>query len=267
MRNDKNWFSVLVSILIIAFLMVLTVWTFNIVLRELNDSKWAFDYLKASAAAEAAGELALLKIKEKWYWYYEKVDLDVNDYSIVLSKNPNDKSKFKKMTEPLIWYDLNSKVNTYDGNLWVWEFDIIPLFYIDKTWEHKALNLSLSVKAGSDATKLTWNILWKDFWISWIWDFTSSTNWKWRFKNWLWEYVVEEKSISNFLTSSDSNYMILMNIDPNSNIEYNLSWDYFTLPRTNILATWKVGKYKQNLNIFLDNTKYLWRSRYSIYSN
>lgn len=267
MINNKKWFSVLVSVLIIAFLMVLTVWTFNIVLRELNDSKWAFDYLKASAAAEAAGELALLKIKEKWYWYYDKIDLDINDYSVVLSENPTDKSKFVKSRDPLIWYDLNSKVNSYDWNLGVWEFDIIPLFYIDKSWEYKAINLTLSVKSGSDSSKLTWNILWKDFWISWIWGFSSSTNWKWRFKNWLWEYVVEEKQIWNFLSNSDSNYLILMNIDPNSNIEYNLSGDYFTLPRTNILATWKVGKYKQNLSIFLDNTEYLWRSRYSIYSN
>ena len=267
MKHNKNWFSVLVSILIIGFLMVLTVWTFNIVLRELNDSKWAFDYLKAFAAAEAAWELALLEIKEKWYWYYDKIDLDVNDYSVILSKNPTDKTKFKKSIDPLIWYDLNSKVNNYDWSLETWEFDIIPLFYIDKTWEHKAINISLSVKPGFDSTKLTWNILWKDFWISWIWDFTNSSTWKWRFKNALWEYVVEEKQIWSFLSSSDSNYLILMNIDPSSKIEYNLQWDYFTLPRINILASWKIGKYKQNLNIFLDNTEYLWRSRYSIYSN
>jgi hypothetical protein len=141
------------------------------------------------------------------------------------------------------------------------------LFYLDNNWEHKVRNISLNVKTWSDESKLTWNILWNDYWISWIGNFTSSTTGKWRFKNWLWEYVTLEKQVWNFLSSSDSNYLILMNIDPNNIIEYELSWDYFTKPRTNILASWKVWKYKQNLNIFLDNTEYLWRSRYSIYSN
>jgi hypothetical protein len=269
MKNNKKWFSVLVSILIIGFLMVLTVWTFNIVLRELNDSKWAFDYLKAYSAAEAAWELALLKIKEKGYWYYDKVDLDINDNSVVLSKNPTDKSKFIKAKEALISYDLDSKTNSYDWNLWVGEFDIIPLFYIDKTWEYKAKNIKLKVKSWSDWTKLTWNIVGKDFWIWWLWEIDSSTKWKWRFKDSINPglYIVEEKKVSDFLNSSDSNYLILMNIDPNNNLEYTLSWDTFTKPRTNIKVSWKVGKYKQNLNIFLDNTEYLWRSRYSIYSN
>jgi hypothetical protein len=157
-------------------------------------------------------------------------------------------------------------VKSYDGNLKPAWFDIIPLFYIDKSWaEHKIDNMILNVTS-ANSSKLTWNILWKDFWISGISDFDSSTKWKWRFLVWA-NYVFQEKEIWTFLTSSVSNYLILMNIDA-SDITYKLtSTKDFTLPRTDILATWRVWIYKQNLNIDLDNTEYLWRSRYSIYWN
>ncbi len=270
MKKNNYWFSVLISILIIGFLLILTVGTYNIVLRELRDSKWAFDYLKAFTAAEAAGELALLKIKEKGYWYYKKVNLDINNpEAIILSANPMNKAKFNKARDPLISYDLNSKTKEYNWNLWVWEFDIIPLFYIDNNWEHKVNNIELNIISW-DNSKFTWNIIGKEYWISWVWEIFNITNWKWRFKDLSnpWSYIVEEKNVWNFLSNLDSNYLILMNIDPNNSIEYKLtSTKEFTLPRINILVSWKINKYKQNLNIFLDNTEYLGRSRYSIYSN
>ncbi len=270
MKNNKWWFSVLVSILIIGFLMILTVWTFNIVLWELNDSKWNYDYLKSSYAAEAAWELALLKIKNKWYWYYDKIDSTVNDRSVVLSNNSTDKTKFRSSKDALIYYDLNSKTNSYEWNLSkAWWVDIIPLFYEDKTWVHKTIKLKLKINYWNE-TKLAWNIIWKKFWIWWVWEFDSedlNSKWIWRFKDNLWNLVVLDKQIKDFLLHSDNNYLILKNVDSWSDIKYKLSWDYFTLPRINILATWKVWKYKQNLNIFLDNTDYLGRTRYSIYSN
>jgi hypothetical protein len=40
--------------------------------------------------------------------------LDINDYSVVLSENPTDKSKFKSSKDILIAYDINSKTNSYD---------------------------------------------------------------------------------------------------------------------------------------------------------
>jgi len=275
MQKNNKWYSVLVSILIIGFLMVLTVGTFNLVLRELNDSKWAFDYLKAYNWAEAAWELALLTIKEKGYWYYKKIDNTINDDSIILSNNPTDKTKFNKSKDVLISYDLNYKVKQYNWNLkWWWWIDIIPLFYIDKTWEHKLNNLKLNVLTW-DQSKLTWNILSNSWGISWVWNFDSwnpTSKWKWRFLIG-WNYEVLDKQIGTFLVNSNSsldnyNYLILMNIDPINNIKYSLSSvDFFTLPRTHIITTWQIWKYKQNLDIFLDNTEYLWRSRYSIYSN
>ena len=270
MKKTKKWFSVLISILIIGFLLILTVWTYNIVLRELKDSKWSFDYLKAFSAAEAAWELALLTIKEKWYWYYKKIEPTINDDSIILSDHPTDKTKFNKSKDPLISYDLNYKVKEYNWYLdfpaW---FDIIPLFYTDDLWEHKVLDFELNILSW-DSSKLTWNIIWKDSGISWIWDIDWNSIWKWRFRDSVfpWKFIVKEKKVWEFLNESDFNYLVLMNIDSANDIEYKITSSYyFTLPRATILATWKVGKYKQNLSIFLDNTEYLWRSRYSIYSN
>jgi len=264
MKKNKKWYAVLVSILIIGFLMVLVVWVFNLVIREMQDTKWSFDYMQAYAWAEGAWELALLKIKQNGYSYYEKVDDNVNDYSIILWKYPLDKAKFSKARDPLISYDINSKAKEYNWDLQVASFDIFPLFYVDKSWNHKTDNLKLEINSWNE-NNLTWNIVSSSGGISWVWEFNNNTSWKWRDPS-SFEYI--KTKIWDFLKNHDNNYLILMNIDPSSEIKYKLtSSKYFSLPRNHILTTWRFWKYKQNLDIFLDNTEFLWRSRYSIYSN
>ena len=75
---------------------MLTTWVFNLVLKEHNDSRGLWDSIKAFAGAESAQELALLKIKEKWYWIDHKIDHAVSQDSVILSKNPSNISDFNK---------------------------------------------------------------------------------------------------------------------------------------------------------------------------
>ena len=96
LQNKNSAYTILVSLMIIGFLIVVTTWILNLVLRESRDNKWQWQYLQSYGWAEAAMELALLKIKQNGYWVYDKkTDLDI-------LKTP--KSKIK------ISYDLNSKL-------------------------------------------------------------------------------------------------------------------------------------------------------------
>lgn len=269
-NNNKKGYSIIISIMVIWFLIVLTSWTFNLVLWELNDTKGRFDYIKAFSAAEWALELSLLKIKEEWYWYYDKINNDVNQQSIMLSSNPLDSSLYSKGKDILISYDMDSKVDSYSGSILPLNYDIIPLFYLDDAWEHKVNELDLSVLFFQD--KLAWNIVSSNSWLSWIWWINSTTLWKYKVLSW-WSFSFSEMLVDNFLRDviNNNNYLILFNSDSSNTIDYNLStlvsWEYFTKPRAEIISSAVIWKYKQNLRTNLDNTKYLNILKYSIYSN
>jgi len=166
-QNKNSWYTILVTLMIIGFLIVLTTWVLNLVLREMNDNRWAWNYLKAYAWAEGSMELALLKIKKHWYWIYDKLDFwDTSNNDKILRNNlSNDK-------EILISYDLNSKTKTYSWSLKPFEQSVIPLFYIkpDDSRE-KINNLNLEIlNSFLDDSKMAWNIVSQEWdWIWWNW--------------------------------------------------------------------------------------------------
>ena len=265
-KNKWSWYSTIISLLIIWFLLVLSIWIFNLVLNELNDNRAMWDYMKAFAWAESAQELALLKIKENWYSYYDKIDHDINNRSILLSNNSLDFSLFRKQKEVYISYDIWSKVNTFDGTLTSLEYDIIPLFYTNINWEQKVNSINFSIiEWASD--NLSWNIIGKEYGLSWVW---SSTTWVKKTLSSS-QFVYSEVNINDFLNSSDSNYLILFNSWDSWDIKYSLESnnldEYFTMPETTIESSAEVWKYKQNLSTNLNNTDFLNILRYSIYSN
>ena len=264
--NNKSWYSILISLMVIGFLMVVTSWVFKMVLLEMWDNKWVSNYLKSYNAAEGVWEFALLQIKEKWYAYFDKIEANLNNRSIILASDPEDTSVYNRNKDVLVSFDYNYRVNSYEWELVKVWYDIIPLFYVDDDWEKKVLKLILSNLIW-DSSKFTWNIIWKDSWISWVWIFDSDSIWKWRDSNSL--YI--EKRVDSFLSSSDTNYLILLNLDPNNSIKYKLiaenSWEFFTKPRTELTASAEIWWYKQNLNILVDNTEFLNILKYSIYGN
>lgn len=266
MIKNNSWYSVIVSVMIIWFLLVVTAGIFNLVLIELKDTRWESNYLKSFAAAEWAWELALLKIKEKWYAYVDKIDDDINNRSIVLAENPLDIWGFHRARDIYLSYDFDYTVNSFDWDIPPAWYDIIPLFALHDSGEEKVADLRLSVLSWENS-KLAWNIVWADKGISKVWAFNGEVVWEWRLANW--NYYSQK--VSEFLQSSSWNYLILFNLDPNNNITYSLESinpsEYFTKPRTEIMTSAQIWSYRQNLKIGLDNTEFLNILRYSLYSN
>lgn len=266
MIKSKNWYSVIVSLLLIGFIMVLSIWILRLILNEMKINRAMWDYLKSYAWAESSQELALLNIKKFWYWYDGFIYNSVNDKSVLLSTNPLNKSLYHPKKDLLVSYLNDWKVNNYEWSLLPLSYDIIPLFYIDDIWEKKITDFDFSIISW-DSSKLSWNIIWNNSWISWIWDISS---WYEKISNSSW-FSIDIKDIDDFLNYSDTNYLVLFNSWNSDNIIYrintNSSTEFFTKPRLNIISSWEIWDYKQNLNTAVDNTEFLNILKYSIYSN
>jgi len=170
MKKNNKWYSIIIIIIIIGFLLALTWAIYKLVLVELNDNRWRYSYLKASYASKWAWELAMLMIKEKWYWYDQEVVFDKgNPISDILNYENN-------KNNPLISYSINSKVSNYTWSIDSLWYDIIPLFYIDDSWSWQILDLELSINDWNE-DKLSWNLISKNSWLSGIWDFSWDSSW------------------------------------------------------------------------------------------
>ncbi len=240
-QNKKSWYAILVTLMIIGFLIVLTTWVLNLVLRDMNDNRWQTKYLQAYSAAEWAMELALLKIKQNWYWVYDKLEMDeeIDNDSKILRINKDEQR------EILISYDLNSKTNSYSWGLASFKQTVIPLFYTDlELEEHKVTDIVLE----STNDDIAWNIISSDWnWIWWTWNINTLTEWKW--KNFEWAFLEQSISSNNwFLESNTKNYLVIINLDSTDNLEYELtSTKEFTKPISKIISSAKIMNYKQNL--------------------
>lgn len=263
--NNKSWYSVILALLLIWFMLVLTGWVFWLVVWESKDTKSMESYFKAYAWAEWAVELAMLKSKEYSYSYDDSISNDVNNKSIILSKNPLDKSQFSNAKDVLISYQINAKSNNLEKDLASGEFDIIPLFFYDNNTQRKIKNIYMH----SNSSELVWNIVWKDVWISWIWDFVNNSEWNFKILNWN-ELNYSKKYVWDFLNDSSNNYLILHNAS-NNTVTYNLkslnSWEYFTNFTNKIIWSGEIRWFKQNLVVDIKSSEYLNLLKYSIFSN
>ena len=284
--SKNSWYSVIISLLMIWFLLVLTSWVFDLILREMYDNRGLWSYIRAYAWAESWQELALLKIKEKWYGIYDFIEHDVNNRSVVLSKNPLNKDDFNRAEDVFISYDLNSTSITdnneskYDWELWPLEYDIIPLFYEDNAWVIHKIDenrsgdgISFTLDAWAwDENDLVWNIVSESSWISWI----GSSDTLWNIKKINGSNLdYDSGNINEFLSSLPidvyKNYLVLFNSNNSEDISYTLEsmnpLEFFTQPKIKIVSSGQIWKYKQNINTDLNNTQYLNILKYSIYSN
>ncbi|MDP2090091.1 MAG: hypothetical protein Q8K30_00710 [Candidatus Gracilibacteria bacterium] len=267
MKISKNnsGYSVIIILLIIGLLLFLGIGIFNLILNDLKDNKAMGDYYKAYAGAESASELALLQIKKNGYAYYDRIDHNLNNRSIVLSNNPLDVNAFKASTDIYISYDIGSKVDFYEGSLDPLGYDIVPLFYIDDTGEKKVTDIEFSLISGEE-TNLAWNVIGKEDGISG--EGTDMNGYKKTFTLDGLKYSTD--NINNFISNSDFNYMVLLNSGDKGIIKYKIkskiASQFFSKPKTSIISSAQVGNYKQNLNVDLNNTEYLNMLKYSIYS-
>lgn len=254
--SEKSWYSIIASILLIGFLLVLASSTLSLVLSEMQDGRGRQDYLKAFYGAEAAQELALLKIKEKWYGYDE--DGVFIDENILWTANKT----------PEISFEFVSKVTSYSGTLFPGESQIIPLFWIPESTPLESLE---SIEFLDNSWNIAWNIIGRNSWKSWQGSFSHAAN------------VIEKKIVENlvsgekefqevsqsvwdFLRSNTGSYLLLLN-PTNMAASFKLhSSESFSLPKAKIISSAQVGKYSQNLETSVDNTKFLGILRYSVFS-
>jgi hypothetical protein len=265
MKRTTSWYSIIISLLLIAFIIVLTTWIFRLVINEMKSNRVMWDYLKSYAWAESAQELALLDIKKKWYWYVAEVKANKDFKSKLLKENF---PEFNINRDVLISYYNDGKVNSYDWVLRPLQYDIIPLFYIDDNWEKKTNNVVMDIKSWVP-WDLSWNVVWDKEGISWIWE--NLSNWTKKSLTSNGSFGYDTISIWEFLKSSSTNYLVLFNSWESSTIEYTLKStnleEFFTKPRLDIYSTWEIWEYKQNLKTNVDNTEFLSILKYSIYSN
>jgi len=266
--NNNSGYSIVISLLMVGFLIVVTSWVFNLVLWELNDNRWRENYLKAFAAAEWAQELALLQIKEKGYGYYWAGAVKTDDP--ILAQDP---ANIKLARDPIISYDLSSKTVSYTESLDPLWYAIVPLFVLDDSTPSQPnflqpdgtagiLSLVLEVPWNS----LIWNLLSENGWMSGVWRFSEIDTSTFSTAS----SVTADYSIKDFINTNTRklNYLILFNSDPVNSVDYTLNSNReFTTPEATIISSASVWKYKQNLSTKLDNTEFLNILRYSIYSN
>lgn len=279
--NNSKWYSVIISVLLIWFLLLITTAVFNLVLKEYHDSKWLWDSIKAFAWAEASQELALLKIKEKWYWIDDKINHNVSTWSILLADDITNTWSFKHNKDTFISYDLKvladyNSILKYHYNSILepnW-YSIIPLFYELEwwTWMEFVRNYTLNVNWSSES--LVWNLISGQEWIGnhggiLTWWSLALGNWKKITINGDGDreaQKVANEPITTFLTSRDNAYLILFN-SWNSNVDFTLnSPNKFSKPKTTILSSAQVWKYRHNLETQYDNTEFLNMLKYAVFS-
>jgi hypothetical protein len=253
-NSSNSGYSIIIAVLMIGFLLVLTTSTLTLVLQEMQDWKGNQDYMKAYSAAEGWLELALLKIKSNWYWYYGELN--------------NSKILGSEAKDPKVSYWFDSKVESYSGTITWFQSDIVPLFWTDDAW---IMHSTDSIILSTPSDTLIWNIVGENSWISWTWAITSTkTVWKKEIKtiNGNTDFTfTESQSVQDFVASNPESYLIVYNPN-NSEISYTLDSgsEAITKPRAVIISSAKVWKYTQNLDTIIDNTEFLGILKYSIYS-
>jgi hypothetical protein len=260
MKNNNKWYSTLLALLLVGFMLVLTTWVLGLVLSEYNDTKWMEKYLKAYASAESWVEMAMLDIKE---WKLTNV-VDVNNAkSKIVDTEGWNKANF-------INYSFNWLArDTSDVELEPGEYDFIPLtdgsnktknFFLTTTWWGQSIH---------------WNLIWSKWGISWTWNLNMLSTWTYKYLNWNEFEYISDKKVWDFISENSDIFLRLYN--PNSSkIKYNFKIaagqsDKFIKNEFEIESSWIVKlwwkTFKQNLDVDFENSKYTNLLKYSIYNN
>jgi len=261
--NNKFGYSIIVAIIVVGFLLTITWAVFKVVLVEMNDNRWMYNYLKSSYAVEWAWELAMLELKEKWYWYYRSFSLNKNDsFSNILNSTWT--------FNPLISYDIWTKTSFYTGELLPLSYDVIPLFYKDDKLTYWVSDITTALLSW-DPNNFSWNIVSNNWWLSSVWVFDWNYAGTYKYLDASNNFVVDIKPVKSFLldNSNGFNYLVIFNSSTSDTLKYTLDSknDFFSKPRTDIVVSAKVWNYKQNISIKYDNTEYLWIYKYAIYDD
>lgn len=263
MHNKKHAYSVIIVMLLIWFLLVLTVTILNLVLKELRDNRALWNSMKAFAAAETWKELALLKIKDQWYWVDNSIDLNTTESKNILYEANN----FNPNRDVAVSYDIGLKPErsnwkyTYSQTLPDQEYVIIPLFYQNNI---NAIQNTENISVTWNNT-IVWNLISWNNWIAGTGNIENSTQWKMKtFQSG--ELRNSTQTVQNFLSNHNNVYLILFN-SWNTSYDFTInSNDLFSKPITHIISSGQIANYKHNIITKYDNTEFLNMLKYAIFS-
>lgn len=251
MQSSKQGYSIILSVLMVGFMLVLTHGILTLVIWESKDSRAMESYLKAYAWAEWALEMWMLEAKKNIY------GIDITQTGI---KNVLHSSQPAKKNVDISYTIQGATREISSLKLASWQFAIIPLF-------SKGSKVT-SPRFVWGNSEVVWNIVSKTSGISGVGNFTKETLWKEKTIS-SGEVSLQDTSIQNFLTHNEESYLILQNIGT-TEISYALSSDkideYFTNTTTKIVGTGEVWGFKQNVFIEIDIGKYLNLLKYSVFS-
>ncbi len=253
MKTSNQWYSIILAVLMVGFMLVLTHWVLALVIGEAKDSKAMENYLKAYAGAEWALELGMMEAKQKNYWV-KTSNMAFKSALHTYGGNNKDVS---------IQYEIDGISRSMSGiTLASWDFAIIPLF------SHNGKVTQPRFIVNQTPEQMVWNILSTTSGIVWTGNFDKTTNGTQKRLVW-WATSLTQISVENFLQNNEQNYLILQNTS-NTSLNYSVSSDkvaeYFTLNHVKIIGSAEVAGYKQNIFVDIDVEKYLNLLKYSVFS-
>lgn len=256
MKNIKisKYFWVIYGLFLLAIFLV--AWLgFRLVMWNSYRNDDSNNLIKVSIASETMVELALLDIKNKWYWYSQNVGGWINNKSVKLASDYFNSWNYYDEKDVLVSYNIDSRIRSYSWELSSQRQEIFPLFYIDNNWEHKVENLSL--EALSSSGSVLWSIISDSSSISGRWAFSKNTVWISKSVS-EGEYTWKEESIDKFLLDSSSSYLVLYNTDLSESFDYELFGSgSFTKPNIKISSLVQIWDVKQVFETDLGNINYL----------
>lgn len=258
------------SVIMIYFVFVTVLGVFLLVILENNDTRGMIYSLKAQYGAEGALELALLRAKRYSFWQnYEVSPHKDNEFSRVLFRSPLEKTTYHAYKDILIGYSINATASGISSKtISAWNFDIIPLFSFD-AWGTKKKVTQFVLNLFSPS--IVWNVLCENNGISGTWNVQNAhTKWNLRLLDERGSVSFLQKNVWDFLRENESCYLILHNVslsDGRYSINLPVSWEFLTKHENVIIATAKVGEYKQNIEFRLQVSQYLLPLRYSVFSD
>lgn len=286
----KNWFSVIIAMLMTAFLIVISAWILALMLQESKNTRLVSNTINTYAWAQWSLEYALLKAKNHREWFQDKISTEDSE-SKLLRK---DEDSFKKNIDTTLEYEMRTFSQDYTWTLNPVQIDVIPLFF--DNWKPNWTNTKNPNPDSSDIIKtnefsiswnklFVWNIVWNDnnwvtYWISWTWSVWKKI-WCWAWSNiidWKMKYITEynwiswaseikiidNKDICEFLEDYSDNYLLITNAS-DDNLEYNIKSDnWFATPKTEIIASSSIWDFKQNILFNEDKSSLYEILKYSI---
>ncbi len=277
-KNNKQASLILLSLLLVWFLLVLSTGILKVILSDAKDTYWMKNSLKAFYWAESWLELALLRLKLKWFWYNYEIK---NDWKKEVNVLASDFEHPKNNKDIFLDYKIESKSKSASWTIESGQSVIYPLFY--KTWasdfskgsimkDLSELELILTPWTQSGSS-ITWWIIWSPkSWINIKW-----LNWTWEGTNeWITKYLDEATkklvfaswSVDVFLSNHTWSYLQIWNLNT-WDIKYEIKWKWtqnnFTWKQTIITASARVWKNKQNIQLKINNSKYLNIFRFTLY--